>query len=150
MLNFVYLRSSRLNFSHFWLDSCIVNKGEKFELEIVWMHLEGFRWFQAISRLWCAPVWPVWPVEVTGVTGQSVGPVHILHTGQTGRVDRSDRSGLGCCSCPVQVVSCMHSSRGSCIGSGGALYGFSSFGLVDCAFCLSIVLSRMCRAIALA
>jgi hypothetical protein len=31
MLNFVYLRSSRLNFSHFWLDSCIVNKGEKFE-----------------------------------------------------------------------------------------------------------------------
>jgi hypothetical protein len=32
MLNFVYLRSSRLNFLHFWIDSCIVNKGEKFEL----------------------------------------------------------------------------------------------------------------------
>jgi hypothetical protein len=31
-LNFVYLRSSRLHFLHFWLDSCIVNKGEKFEL----------------------------------------------------------------------------------------------------------------------
>jgi hypothetical protein len=26
------LRSSRLNFLHFWLDSFIVNKGEKFEL----------------------------------------------------------------------------------------------------------------------
>jgi hypothetical protein len=33
---------------------------------------------------------------------------------------------------------------------GGALCGFSSFGLVVCALCLSIVLSRMCRAVALA
>jgi hypothetical protein len=55
-----------------------------------------------------------------------------------------------------QVV-CMHLSRGSCIGSGGAcmcaggaLCGFSSFGLVVCTLCLSIVLSRMCRAVALA
>jgi hypothetical protein len=55
-----------------------------------------------------------------------------------------------------QVV-CMHSSRGSCIGSGGAcmcaggaLCGFSSFGLVVCALCLSFVLSQMCRAVALA
>jgi hypothetical protein len=58
--------------------------------------------------------------------------------------------------CFHQVV-CMHSSRGSCIGSGGAcicaggaLCGFSSFGLVVCALCLSIVLSRMCRVVALA
>jgi hypothetical protein len=44
MLNFVYLRSSRLQFLHFWLDSCIANKGEKFELEMAcWMHLEGFQ-----------------------------------------------------------------------------------------------------------
>jgi hypothetical protein len=29
---------------HFWLDSCIVNKGEKFELEMAcWMLLEGFQ-----------------------------------------------------------------------------------------------------------
>jgi hypothetical protein len=28
------LRSSRLHFLYFWLDSCIVNKGEKFELEL--------------------------------------------------------------------------------------------------------------------
>jgi hypothetical protein len=32
MLIFVYLRSSRLNFWQFWLDSCIFNKGDKFEL----------------------------------------------------------------------------------------------------------------------
>jgi hypothetical protein len=32
MLNFVYLRSSRLHFLHFWLESCIVNKEEQFEL----------------------------------------------------------------------------------------------------------------------
>jgi hypothetical protein len=44
--------------------------------------------------------------------------------------------------CFLQVV-CMHSSRGSCIGSGGpcmcaggALCGFLSFGLVVCAFLL--------------
>jgi hypothetical protein len=41
---------------------------------------------------------------------------------------------------------CMHSSRGRCIGSGGAcmcaggaLCGFSSFDLVVCALCLSLV-----------
>jgi hypothetical protein len=58
--------------------------------------------------------------------------------------------------CFLQVF-CMHSSRGSCIGSGGAcmcaggaLCDFSSFGLVVCALFLSIVLSRMCRAVALA
>jgi hypothetical protein len=34
--------------------------------------------------------------------------------------------------------------------AGGALCDFSSFGLVVCALCLSIVLSRMCRAVALA
>jgi hypothetical protein len=34
--------------------------------------------------------------------------------------------------------------------AGGALCGFSSFGLVVCALCLSVVLYRMCRAVALA
>jgi hypothetical protein len=39
-LNFVYLRSSRLKVLHFLLDSCIANKGEKFELEMAcWMLL---------------------------------------------------------------------------------------------------------------
>jgi hypothetical protein len=37
------LVSSRFKVLHFWLDSCIANKGEKFELEMAcWMHLESF------------------------------------------------------------------------------------------------------------
>jgi hypothetical protein len=73
MLNFVYLRSSKLKVVHFWLDSCIANKGEKFELEMAcWMHLEGF---QAVSNHFWAQ----------------------LCTGLTGRGHRSDRS--ECWSC---------------------------------------------------
>jgi hypothetical protein len=34
--------------------------------------------------------------------------------------------------------------------AGGSLCGFTCFGFVVCALCLSIVLSRMCRAVALA
>jgi hypothetical protein len=78
---------------------------------------------------------PVWPVVLTGLTGESWVVAAAL----------------------FEVEFCMHSSRGSCIGSGGAcmcvggaLCGFSSFGLVVCALCLSIVLSRMCRVVALA
>jgi hypothetical protein len=81
MLNFVYLRSSRLEVLHFWLDSCIANNGEKFELEMAcWMHLEGF---QVVSSHF-------WVLLCTGLTGrghrsdrQSAGPVHMLHTGLT-------------------------------------------------------------------
>jgi hypothetical protein len=51
MLNFVYLRSSRLKVLHFWIDSCIANKGEKFELEMAcWMHLEGLQ--VVLSLFW--------------------------------------------------------------------------------------------------
>jgi hypothetical protein len=83
-----------------------------------------------------SPVWPVrvlvlftcctlvWPMLLTGLAGQ----------------------GWAIAAALFQVVSCMHSSRGSCIGSGGACMcvggafcGFSSFGLVVCALCLSIV-----------
>jgi hypothetical protein len=140
-------------FSHFWLDSCIANKGEKFELEMAAFRRfsGGFEPFlgsgvhrsdRSRSPVW--PVWvlilstcctPVWPVVLIGLTGQGWGVAAALFL----------------------VVSCMHSSRGSCIGSGGAcmcaggaLCGFSSFGLVVCAFCLSIVLSQMCRVVALA
>jgi hypothetical protein len=61
----------------FCLDSCIANKGEKFELEITcWLHLEGFQ--VVSSHFWA-----------------------LLHTGLTGGVARSDQSGLSCCSCPV-------------------------------------------------
>jgi hypothetical protein len=61
MLNFVYLGSSRLKVLPFWLDSCIANKGEKFELEMAcWMHLEGF---QVVSNHF-------WPLVCTGLTGR--------------------------------------------------------------------------------
>jgi hypothetical protein len=74
MLNFVYLRSSRLKVLHFLLDSCIVNKGEKFELEMAcWMHLEGF---QVVSSHF-------WALVCTGLTGRGL---------------RSDRSECWFCS----------------------------------------------------
>jgi hypothetical protein len=70
-----------LKVSHFWLDSCIVNKGEKFELEMAcWMHLEGF---QVVSSHF-------WALVCTGLTGPSAGSVHMLTTGRTGGGDRSD------------------------------------------------------------
>jgi hypothetical protein len=78
MLNFVYLRSSRLNFLHFWLDSCIANKGGKFELGMAyWTHLEGF---QVVSNHF-------WALLCSGLTGVSAGPVHMLGTGLTGGDD---------------------------------------------------------------
>jgi hypothetical protein len=61
MLNFVYLGSSTLHFLHFGLDSCIVNKGEKFEHVLRYlMHLEGF---QVVSS-------HLWALCVTGLTGR--------------------------------------------------------------------------------
>jgi hypothetical protein len=78
----------------------------------------------------------------------------MLGTGLTGGGDRCELKLLQL-SCFQEV--CLHLSRGSCIGSGGAfmcaggaLCGFLSFALVGCVLCLSFVLSRMCRAIALA
>jgi hypothetical protein len=68
MFNFVYLRRSRLKVLYFWLDSCIVNKGENFELVLgYWMHLEGFQ--VVLSHFWA-----------------------LLHTGLTSWGHRSDRS----------------------------------------------------------
>jgi hypothetical protein len=92
MLNFVYLRSSRLQVLHFLLDSCIVNKGEKFELEMAcWMQLEGF---QVVSSRF-------WALVCTGLTGRGHRSdrsecwscAHVWH--------RPDRWELSCCSCPV-------------------------------------------------
>jgi hypothetical protein len=61
-------------FLHFWLDSCIANKGEKFELEMAyWMHLEGFQ--VVLSHFWA-----------------------LLHTGLTGQGHRFDRSECWPCS----------------------------------------------------
>jgi hypothetical protein len=74
MLNFVYLRSSWLKVLRFWLDSCIANKREKFELEMAcWMHLEGFQ--VVLSHFWA-----------------------LLHTSLTGHGHQSDRSERWPCS----------------------------------------------------
>jgi hypothetical protein len=96
-------------------------------------------------------------VRSTGLTGVSAGPVHMLGTSLTGGDDRSDRCELKLLQLSCFQLVCMHSSRGSCIGSGGAcmcaggaLCGFSSFVSVVCALFSSFALSRMCRAIALA
>jgi hypothetical protein len=105
-------------FLHFCLDSCIANKGEKLELEMAcWMHLEGFQ--VVVSHFWAQ--------LHTGLTGRSpVWPVRVLACSYVGH--RSDRwwwpvwpvrPKLMQLLCFLQVV-CMHSSRGSCIGSGGA------------------------------
>jgi hypothetical protein len=76
--------------------------------------------------------------------------LHTSLTGLTGQ-SRADAAALF-----FQLV-CMHSSRGELHWFRGSLHvcrgislWSSSFGLVVCALCLSIVLSRMCRAVALA
>jgi hypothetical protein len=148
MLNFVYLRSSRLHFLHVWLDSCIVNKGEKFEHVLgYWMLLEGF---QVVSRHF----WALW---CTGLTGYSVGPVHMLRTGRTGGVDRSNRSELSWCSCFVFVewFACIR-PRGVALVQGelacvqGELFVVFGLWFGGLRSLLEHSLSRMCRAVALA
>jgi hypothetical protein len=121
MLNFVYLRSSRLKVLHFWLDSCIANKWEKFELEMACrMHLEGF---QVVSSHF-------WALVCTGLTGQGHQSVRSECWPCSYDGHRSDRwwwpvwpvrAELMQLLCFLQVV-CMLSSRGSCIGSGGSLH----------------------------
>jgi hypothetical protein len=84
--------------------------------------------------------------------------VHMLSTGLTGCGDRSDRSRaeliqLLCflsSGSHAFVQGELHWFRGSLHVCKGRSLRFSSFGLVVCAFCLSIVLSRMCRVVALA
>jgi hypothetical protein len=151
MLNFVYLRSSRLIFWHFWLDSCIVNKGEKFELEMACCtHLEGFQvvssyfWALAVSQVASA-----WPVKGTSLIGVVPRCWAILSTGLTGK----SRAGAAtlfqrwfACICPGGVA--LVQGELACVQ--GELFVVFEFWLVFCALCLSIVLSRMCRAVALA
>ena len=83
---YVYLRSLELNFLHFQLDSCIVNKGEKFGHEKdSCIHLEG------VHALWDA-FWEVgiFPL-VTGLTGVDTGLTGVEDS-QNGH--RSDRCGV--------------------------------------------------------
>jgi hypothetical protein len=137
MLNCVYLRSSRLKVLHFWLDSCIVNKGERFELEMAsCTHLEGFQvvssyfWALAVSRVVSA-----WPVRGTDLTGVVPRCWAILSTSLTGEGDRSDGRELSWCSCSVSwggsyafVQGELHWFRGSLHVCRGRSLWFSSFG----------------------
>jgi hypothetical protein len=73
---------------HFWLDSCIANKREKFELEMAcWMHLEGF---QVVS----SHFWALLCTSLTGRGHRSDRSECWLGTGLTGGGDRSDRCEL--------------------------------------------------------
>jgi hypothetical protein len=104
------MRSSRLKVLHFWLDSCIVNKGEKFELEMAcWMNLEGF---QVVSSHF-------WALVCTSLTGRGHRSdqsecwtySHVAHRSDrwcwSVWLVRAELLQLPCC----QVVFCMHSSR---------------------------------------
>jgi hypothetical protein len=125
----------------FCLDSCIVNKGEKFVHDLgTWELLEGV---PIGSGIFCA----VWcraghnPQAVSRVVGglTALGKVssfcYLLHS----------------------CVALLHWFKGSVLCLRGRLHmcrgsslWCSSFGLVVCALCLSMVLSQMCRAVALA
>jgi hypothetical protein len=142
MLNFVYLRSSSLNFFNFWLDSCIANKGEKFDLEMAcWTHLEGF---QVVSSHF-------WSLLCTGLTGVSAEPVQILGTGLTGGDDRSDRCMLKLLQQPCFQLVCMHRPGGGALVQGelGCVQGElfvvfelwfrGSRSLLELGFCLGCV-----------
>jgi hypothetical protein len=147
------------NFCIFWLDSCIANKGEKFELDLACcMHLEGFQvvlgyfWAWAVSQV--ASAWPVRGTDLTGVVPRCWA---ILPTGLTVRVAGLTGQSWVVAAALLHVVVHMHSSSESCIGSGGAcmcagggLCGFRALVWWFAALCLSIVLSRMCRFVALA
>jgi hypothetical protein len=131
-------------FLHFWIDSCIVNKGEKFKHDLACcMHLEDFQvvssyfWAWAVSQV--ASAWPVWYISLAGVVPRCWA---ILSTGLTSQ-SKAEAAALF-----AKWFACIRPG-GVAFVQGGSLW-FSSFGLVVCTLCLSIVLSRMCRAVALA
>jgi hypothetical protein len=73
---------------------------------------------------------------------------------RSNRPGQSEQDFAHCC---IPVLHCCIGSGGVCFGLGGSLHlcrgsslWCSSFGLVVCALCLSMVLSRMCRAVAFA
>jgi hypothetical protein len=83
----------------------------------------------------CTCCTPVWPVVSTGLTSQSWADAAALFSS---------------CGLHAFVQAVLHWSRGSLHLYRGSSMWFSSFGLVVCALCSSIVLSRICQAIALA
>jgi hypothetical protein len=117
MMNFVYLRSYMLKLFAFFLDSCIVNKGEKFVHVLdTWKCLEGV-------PIGSGNFWAVWCRA--SLLGRSKRPraVRCVVGGLTALWRRSNRPGHGeqifalCC---IPVLHCCISSGGVCFGSGGA------------------------------
>jgi hypothetical protein len=152
-MNFVYLTSYMLKLFAFCLYSCIFNKGEKLVHDLgTWECLKGVQFGSG-------KFWAVWCRA--GLLGRSnrTQAVSCGAGGLTALWRRSNRPGLGeqifalCC---IPVLHCCISSGGVCFSSGslhmcrGSSLWCSSFGSVVCTLCLSMVLSQMCRAVALA
>jgi hypothetical protein len=142
------------NFSHFALIHALSTRGEKFVHDLgTWEHLEGV-------PIGLGNFWAVWcRVGHMGQSNRSQA-VRCLVGGLTAywrwsnRLGQSEQNFARCC---IFVLHCCIGSEGVCFGSGGACICAGgafcvvrSFGLVVCALCLSMVLSRMCWAIALA
>jgi hypothetical protein len=152
-MNFVYLRSYMLKLFAFYLDSCIVNKGDKFVHALgTWECLEGV-------PIGSRKFWAVWCRA--GLLGRSNRPqaVSCCAGGLTALWRRSNRPGpseqvLIFAAFPCCIAALVQGSvlwlRGSLHMCRGSSVWCSSFGSVVCGLCLSMVLSRMCRAVALA
>jgi hypothetical protein len=116
-MNFAYLRSYMLKVFAFCLDSCIVNKGEKFVHALgTWECLEGVPIGSGnIGAVWCR----------AGLLGRSNRPqaVRCGTGGLTALYRRFNRPGQSeqvfslCC---IPALHCCICSGGVCFGSGGA------------------------------
>jgi hypothetical protein len=146
MLNFVYLRSYRLHF--FWFLSWFKHCQQGREVWACFVLLNAFREFSSGFEPFLGFVghWsdrsrsPVWPVCVLAL-------VQMLGTDLTSVVDRSEQ---GWCSCSILWSGRLYSFSGSLHVCRRSSLWFSCFALVVCALCLSLLLSRLCRAVALA
>jgi hypothetical protein len=149
-MNFLYLRSYMLKLFAFCLDSCIVYKGEKFVHALgTWECLEG-------APFGSGKFWAVWCRA--GLTAPRA--VRWSAGGLTAWRRRSNRPWAEWavfCSLLHSRVALLHLFTGSVLWLRGSLHmcrGSSlwclSFGLVVCTLWLSVFLSRMCRAVALA
>jgi hypothetical protein len=152
-MNFVYLRSYMLKLFVFCLDSCIVNKGEKFVHALgTWECLKGV-------KTGSGKLWAVWCRA--GLLGRSNRPQAVTcgAGGLTVLWRRSNRLGMlssfllfaafPCCIAALVQGECAL-AQGELAYVQGSFLWCSSFGSVVCVLSLSMVLSRMCRAVALA
>jgi hypothetical protein len=112
-MNFVYLRSYMLKLFAFCLDSCIVNKAEKFVHVLgTWGHLEGV-------PIGSDNFWKVWCRA--GLMGRSNRPQAVRWQvgGLTAQCRRSNRPRQG----EKDLAPCCIPMLHRCIGSGGVCFG---------------------------